>query len=113
MKRKVDVYISRCLECQKVKAKHRHTTRLLQPIHIIEWKREIISIDFITKLPWTMRRHDFIMEVVDKLTKAAQFIIVKSTYKEICFSKIYMKEISVLQNMPKKNILDRDPQPKS
>ena len=37
-------------------------------------------MDFITGLPTTSRQHDSIMVVVDKLTKAAHFIPVKSTY---------------------------------
>ena len=40
-------------------------------------------MDFITGLPMTMRQHDSIMVVVDKLTMASHFIPVKSTYKEI------------------------------
>jgi hypothetical protein len=33
-------------------------------------KWEVVTIDFITKLPRTIRKHDSIMVVVDKLTKA-------------------------------------------
>jgi hypothetical protein len=34
MKKEVANYIARCLECQKVKKKHRHPTGLLQPLPI-------------------------------------------------------------------------------
>lgn len=37
-------------------------------------------MDFITGLPKTVRQHDSIMVVVDMLTKAAHFILVKSTF---------------------------------
>jgi hypothetical protein len=38
MKKEIAKYIARCIECQKVKAKHRHPTGLLQPLPILEWK---------------------------------------------------------------------------
>jgi hypothetical protein len=60
---------------------------------IPEWKWEVVTIDFITKFPRTTRQHDSIMVVVDKLTKAAHFIPVKTTHKETNIAEIYMKEI--------------------
>jgi hypothetical protein len=82
MKKEVVDFIAKCLECQKVKAEHRHPTGLLQPLPIPEWKWEVVTMDFITKLPRTNKQHDSIMVVVDKLTKAAHFIPVKLTHKE-------------------------------
>jgi hypothetical protein len=38
MKKEVVDFIARCLDCQKVKAEHRHPTVLLQPFPIPEWK---------------------------------------------------------------------------
>jgi hypothetical protein len=34
MKKEIVEYIARCMECQKVKAKNNHPTRLLQPLTI-------------------------------------------------------------------------------
>jgi hypothetical protein len=59
----------------------------------LEWKWEVVTIDFITKLPRTMKQHDSIMVVVDKLTKVAHFIPVKLTHKEANIADIYMREI--------------------
>jgi hypothetical protein len=50
IKKEVDNYISRCLECQKVKTKHKHPIGMLQPLTIPNWKWEVFTIDFITKL---------------------------------------------------------------
>jgi hypothetical protein len=80
MKKDVVDYIARCMECQKVKVEHRHPVGLLQPLPIPEKKWEVITIDFITKLPRTTRQHDSIMVVVEKLTKAAHFVPVKTTH---------------------------------
>ena len=48
-------------------------------------------MDFITDLPKNFRQHDSIMVVVDKLSKDAHFIHVKSTYKDVNITDIFMK----------------------
>jgi hypothetical protein len=48
-------------------------------------------VDFITKLPKTMKQHDSIMVVVDTLTKATHFIPVKTMHKAANTTEIYMK----------------------
>jgi hypothetical protein len=75
---------------------------------IPEWKWEIVTIDFITKFPRTTRKHDSIMVVVDKITKATHFILVKMTHKTTNIVEIYMKEIVRLHGVPKVIIFDRD-----
>ena len=86
-------YISKCLECQQLKAAHQHPTGLLQPFPIPEWKWEVISLDFITGFPLTQIQHDSIMVVVDKLSKFSHFIPVKSTYKVVHIVDIFLKEV--------------------
>ena len=56
----------------------------------------------------TLRQHDSIMVVVDKLTKAAHFIPVKSTYETSDIANIFMKEIFKLYGLPKAIVFDRD-----
>jgi hypothetical protein len=48
LKKEIVEYIARCMECQKVKAEHRHPTELLQPLLIPEWKWDMVTMDFIT-----------------------------------------------------------------
>jgi hypothetical protein len=108
MKKDIDDYLAKCLECQQVKVEHRHPTGLLQPLPIPEWKWETISMDFITGLPKSTKQNDTIMVVVDKLSKVAHFIPVKSTCKAIDIANIFMKEIFRLHGMPKEIISDRD-----
>jgi len=108
MKSEVAEYLGRYLECQQVKVEHQHPAGLLQPLPIPEWKREIISLDFITGLPKNSKQNDSIMVVVDKLSKSAHFIPVKSTYKAINIADIFMKEIFRLHGVPRIVISDRD-----
>jgi hypothetical protein len=82
MKKEVDGFIGRCLECQTVKAEHKHPTGFLQPWTIPKWKWEVATMDFITKLPRTSNKNESIMVVVDKLTKAAHFIPINLTHKK-------------------------------
>nr|GFD01304.1 retrotransposon protein, putative, Ty3-gypsy subclass [Tanacetum cinerariifolium] len=70
MKRDVATFVSRCLICQQVKIKHQRASGLLQPLDILVWKWDEISMDFVTELPRTQRRHDAIWVVVDRLTKS-------------------------------------------
>jgi hypothetical protein len=93
----------------KVKVEHRHLVGLLQPLPIPEWKWEVVTMDFITKLPKTNKQHDSIMVVVDKLTKATHFILVKLTHKETSIVDIYMREIARLHGIPKTIVSNRDP----
>ena len=48
------------------------------------------------------------MVVVDKLSKAAHFIPIKSTYKVVNIAYIFMKEIFKLHGVPKVIVSDRD-----
>jgi hypothetical protein len=66
-------------------------------------------IDFITKLPITMKQHDSIMVMVDKLTKETHFIPVNTTHKETHIADIYMKEVARLHGVPKEIVSDIDP----
>jgi hypothetical protein len=73
MKGETTKYLSKCRDCQQVKAEHQHPDDLLQPLPIPEWKWEIISLDFITGLPKTPKKNISIMVSIDKLRKSAQF----------------------------------------
>eukprot|EP00253_Pinus_taeda_P004696 PITA_04696 len=108
MKKEVAEYLARCLEFQQIKVEHLYPAGLLQPLPIPEWKWETISMDFITGLPRTKKNNDSIMVVVDKLSKAAHFIPVQSTYKAVQISHIFMQNVFKLHGLPKVIISDRD-----
>ena len=56
-------------------------------------------MDFIIGLPKSKKKNDSIFVVVDKLSKAAHFITVKLTYKEVHIVDIFLKEIFRLHAM--------------
>jgi hypothetical protein len=110
MKRDVTKYVALCDTCQRVKAEHQRPAALLQPLKIPEWKWEEIGMDFIVGLPRTQARYDSIWIIVDRLTKVAHFIPVKTTYSSAKLVELYMSRIVCLHGVPKKIVSDRDSQ---
>nr|XP_009799734.1 PREDICTED: uncharacterized protein LOC104245771 [Nicotiana sylvestris] len=68
-----------------VKAEHQQPAGLLQQIEIPEWKWERITMNFVTGLPRTLRGYDSVWVIVDRLTKSAHFLPVKTTYGGVSF----------------------------
>ena len=81
---------------------------MLQPLAIPEWKWDVVTMDFITRLPRTSKQHDSIMVVVERLTKVSHFIPLKTTHKEVEVADIFMKEVSRLHGIPKMVVSDKD-----
>jgi hypothetical protein len=102
-------YIAICLEFQKVKTEHRCPTSFLHPFPILEWKWEVVTIDYITNMPRIVKQYDSIMVVVEKMNKATHFIPVKTTHKATNIADIYMREFFWLHGVPKEMVSERDP----
>nr|GEY94141.1 retrotransposable element Tf2 [Tanacetum cinerariifolium] len=109
MKRDVATFVSRCLVCHQVKIKHQRASGLLQPLDIPVWKWDEISMDFVTGLPQTQRRHDAIWVVVDRLTKSAHFLPIRKDYSVSRLAEIFQQEIVRLHGTPSAIVSDRDP----
>ncbi|WVZ64073.1 hypothetical protein U9M48_013643 [Paspalum notatum var. saurae] len=110
MKRAVAEYVAVCDTCQRVKAEHQRHVGLLQPLKILEWKWEEISMDFIVGLPRTQKGYNSIWVVVDRLTKVAHFIPVNTTYPGARLAELYISRIVCLHGVPKRIISDRGSQ---
>jgi transposase InsO family protein len=57
-------------------------------------------------LPRTLKGYDSIWMIVDRLTKVAHFILIKTTYKGSQLVELYMAQIVCLHGVPKKIISD-------
>ena len=108
MKRDVSEFVTKCMVCQKVKAEHQVPLGLLQPIKTLEWKWDRITMDFMVGLPLTGRKHGSIWVMVDRLTKLAHFLPVRSDYSLDKLAEPYIKEIVQLHEIPVSIISDRD-----
>jgi IS30 family transposase len=107
IKRDVAQYVALCDTCPRVKAVHQRPTGLLQPLQVPEWKWEEISMDFIVGLPRTQLGYDSIWAIVDRLTKIAHFIPIKTIYSGPQQAELYMSMIVCLHGVPKKIMSDR------
>ncbi|KAD3068885.1 hypothetical protein E3N88_36765 [Mikania micrantha] len=108
MKFNVMQYVNRCLTCAQVKAEHQKPYGYVQPLEVPEWKWEHITMDFITKLPKTAKRHDTIWVIVDRLTKSAHFLLIRETYTSEKLSELFVKEIVARHGVPVSIVSDRD-----
>nr|GEV08684.1 RNA-directed DNA polymerase homolog [Tanacetum cinerariifolium] len=82
MKAEIATYVTKCLTCAKVKAKHQKPYDLLVQPEIPKWKWEKITMDFVTKLPKMSSGHDTIWgdkDVQKNLSLIAKYF--KKIYK--------------------------------
>jgi hypothetical protein len=80
MKADIARFVAHCDTCQRIKDEHQKPTGLLQPLPILVWKWDEIGMDFVVGLPRTQKGHDSIWVIVDRLTKVAHFLPVRTTY---------------------------------
>ena len=109
MKSNVVSFLSKCLVCQKVKAEHQKPSGMLQPLEILEWKWESISMDFVMGLPRMPTGYDAIWVIVDRLTKFAHFLPIRANYPLERLAQLYIQEIIRLHGIPLTIISNRDP----
>jgi transposase InsO family protein len=74
---------------------------------VSEWKWEEIAMYFIVGLSRTQSGFDSIWVIVDRLTKVAHFIPIKTTYSRPQLAELYMSRIVYLHGVPKKIVSDR------
>ncbi|KAL9400778.1 hypothetical protein Peur_004627 [Populus x canadensis] len=109
MRKEVAGYMAKCSICQQVKVEHRKPAGLLQPLPILEWKWEMITMDFVSGLPRGKRGNDAIWVIMDQLTKSALFLPVKMTDPVDKLVKIYVNKVARLHGVPISIVSDRDP----
>ncbi|WVZ80158.1 hypothetical protein U9M48_027657, partial [Paspalum notatum var. saurae] len=107
MKREIAKYVSECDVCQRVKADHLKPAGMLQPLAIPAWKWEDVHMDFIVGLPRTQKGYDSIWVIIDRLTKSAHFLPVKTHYTAATYSEIYISWIVSLHGVPQTITSDR------
>ena len=85
-------------------------TGLLQPLSVLGWKWEEVSIDFIVGLPPTYKNFDSLWVIMDRLTKSAHFIPVRTNYRSHEYAELYFSHIVCLHGVPRTIVSDRGPQ---
>ena len=82
----------------------------MQPLPIPVWKWDEIGMDFVVGLNRTQKGHDSIWVIVDRLTKAAHFIPVRTNYGGEKLAKLYVENIVKLHGVPSRIVSDRGTQ---
>nr|GFA08782.1 reverse transcriptase domain-containing protein [Tanacetum cinerariifolium] len=109
MKADIATYVSKCLTCLRVKAKHQKPSGLLVQPKIPQWKWDNITMDFVTELPRTSSGYDTIWVIVDRLTKSAHFLPMREDNSIDKLTKLYLKEVVTRHGIPISIIFYRDP----
>ena len=91
----------------RVKADYLKPTGMLQPLAVPAWKWEDIHMDFIVGLPRTPKGYDSIWVIIDRFTKSAYFILVKTIYHAKTYAKLYIARIVSLHGVPQTITSDR------
>ena len=97
MKREIAKFVAECDVCRRVKAEHQRPAGLLQPLPIPEWKWDSIGMDFITGLPRTSKGQDSIWVVIDRLTKVAHFLPVRTNLSVSQLADLYLASCKLCQ----------------
>jgi hypothetical protein len=103
-------YVARCDTCRRVKAIHMEAAGPLQSLPIPTWKWEDISMDFIMGLPRTAKGYDSVWVIIDRLTKIAHFLLVKTYYPVLTYAELYIARVLSLHGVLKTIVSDRGPQ---
>ncbi|XP_073294507.1 uncharacterized protein [Primulina huaijiensis] len=104
-----DVLIEAHSAPYSVKIEPQRPAGTLLSLPIPQWKWEHITMDFATGLPRTSKGYNSIWVIVDRLTKSAHFLLVKTTFTMNQYAEVYVAEIVRLHGIPVSIIYDRDP----
>jgi hypothetical protein len=75
-------------------------------LSIPTWKWEDINMDFVVGLPKTSKGYDSIWVIVDRLTKTAHFLLVKTYHPVVLYAQLYIARILILHGVPNKIVSD-------
>jgi len=109
MKKDIAEFVYACLVCQKSKIEHQKPSGLMQPLFVPEWKWDSISMDFVGALPKTVKGFDSIWVILDRLTKSAHFIPIKTSMSVVRLALIYIEQVVRLHGNPSSIVSNRDP----
>ena len=82
----------------------------MQKFTIPTWKWEEVNMDFVTGLPRTHHQHDSVWVIIDRMTKSAYFLPVRTSYSTEDYAKLYIRELVRLHGVPLSIISDRGTQ---
>ncbi|WVZ01852.1 hypothetical protein V8G54_022658 [Vigna mungo] len=107
MQQNIRKFINECVVCQQAKVDHALPKGLLQTLPIPQQVWEDIAMNFITHLP-SVTGYTTIMVVVDRLSKFAYFIPLKSDFSSKSVAEAFIGQVVKIHGIPKFIVSDRD-----
>jgi len=107
MKTAVQQFVQACSVCQQSKPDRSKLPGLLQPLPVPDTAWQVISLDFIEGLPLSAS-FNYIMVVVDLLTKYSHFIPLKHPFMAAGVAQSFFNTIYRLHGLPQSLVSDRD-----
>ncbi|GMF51916.1 unnamed protein product [Phytophthora fragariaefolia] len=108
MMKYIQRYVYTCEMCQRNKARQNKPPGLLQPLDIPKGRWTDISMDFVVSLPVSTNGNNVIMVIVDRLTKRAKFIAMKTIDTTTDIADVFMKNYVKDHGLPKTIVSDQD-----
>ena len=100
-------FVRNCESCLKNKYE-RHKVGKLSPWPILHMPWEDIYMDFVLRFNITLRKNNYCLLVVDRLSKHTHFIPTKNTVTIIQTANSFIREIFRHHGLPKSKVSDRD-----
>ena len=108
LKSDVKNHIKSCKKCQEAKGTNAKPGGLLRPFPPPQRKWEVITMDFMFRLPKTKDGYDGILVVVDKLSKRTRFVPLTKKQKVEHVAEVFYTEIYKHHGLPRVIVSDRD-----
>ncbi|CDJ63443.1 Similar to Transposon MAGGYgagandpolgenehomologues, related [Eimeria necatrix] len=102
-------YVDSCTHCHTSKSLSQTPAGLLQQLLIPSRRWAYVSLDFITDLPLTKTGHDWILVMVDSLSKIAHFVPAKKPFTAADTVELLADRLIRHHGFPEVLISDRDP----
>lgn len=109
MDKTIRAYVSSCDACQRDKPSNTPSPGLAYPLDVPDSPWHSVSLDFVGPLPLTTSGFDFILVIVDRLSKMAHFVptTTKVTGKDAAI--LFLNRVVSLHGLPRNITSDRDP----
>lgn len=110
MAKQIKQFVRSCDTCQRNKVERRNKQGLLKPLEVPSERWEVVSLDFVVRLPPSKTGNDAILVMVDKLSKMVHLEPTRTEVTAEETTKLFLRAVFRLHGMPRVIISDRDPQ---